>query len=93
MTANPARRLRWTATPLRAAAFETTFLSQSVNCDHLSGEVHGMEISIRELKANPGKAIAQVRQAPSPSLSLGTTTPNGIDKLGSYFGVYGTTFV
>ena len=31
--------------------------------------------------------------APSPSLSLGTTTPNGINKLGAYFGVYGTTFV
>ena len=30
---------------------------------------------------------------PSPSLSSGTTTPNGINSLGRYGGAYGTTFV
>ena len=29
----------------------------------------------------------------NPSLSLGTTTPNGINKLERHRGVYGTTFV
>ena len=30
---------------------------------------------------------------PNPSLSLGTATPNGINKLERHRGVYGTTFV
>ena len=50
--------------------------------------------------ADDGKRFATLRArlalagwALSPSLSLGTTTPNGINKLGAYCGVYGTTFV
>ena len=35
----------------------------------------------------------QYEHHPSPSLSFGTTTPNGIIDLGRYCGVYGTTFV
>ena len=41
------------------------------------------------------KATTREFQVPraSPSLSFGTTTPNGIIDLGRYRGVYGTTFV
>jgi len=38
-------------------------------------------------------ALSADPSVPSPSLSFGTTTPNGIIDLGRYRGVYGTTFV
>jgi len=44
------------------------------------------------LPAGSGIA-ANLSPVPSPSLSLSTTTPNGINELGTCCGVYGTTFV
>ena len=37
--------------------------------------------------------LGEVVPIASPSLSFGTTTPNEINGLGAYLGVYGTTFV
>ena len=73
---------RWARHPDYQSLFNEVDLSATAN------EVHNGYFSIDRKKVG-GKTIEML----NPSLSLGTTTPNGINELGRYCGAYGTTFV